>query len=51
MLLWVLLGYLDVGGGLVVVGQADWACDCDGCEQHCGQGRELHVGGCWSVGG
>jgi hypothetical protein len=28
--------YLDV------VGQSDRACDCDGCEQHCGESGELH---------
>jgi len=33
--------YLDVGGGLFGR-QGDWACDCDGCEQHCGESGELH---------
>lgn len=33
--------YLDVGDGLFGR-QGDWACDCDGCEQHCGESGELH---------
>lgn len=38
--------YLDVGGGLFG-GQGDWACDRDGCEQHCGESGELHGDDCW----
>ena len=37
-------GYLDVGGR-GFGGQGDWACDRDGCEQHCGDSGdsgELH---------
>ena len=34
-------GYLDVGGGLFGR-QGNWACDRDGCEQHCGESGELH---------
>lgn len=37
---------LDVGGG-VFGGQGDWACDCDGCKQHCGESGELHGDDCW----
>ena len=36
-------GYLDVGGGLFGR-QGNWACDGDGCEQHCGESGELHGG-------
>jgi hypothetical protein len=36
--------YLDV------VGQGDWACGCDGCEQQCGESGELHGDDCWLVG-
>lgn len=38
--------YLDVGGG-VFGRQGDWTCDCDGCEQHCGESGELHDGYRW----
>jgi hypothetical protein len=34
--------YLDIVGGGDFGRQGDWTCDCDGCEQNCGDGSELH---------